>query len=100
VDSAAEHLGARPYMTRLVRAEKVGYFETPSANPVLQRRDASALLTVQPDISMRQGAHYVMLGVNNKDGLQAGGYVSSWITNLQHFYPLACRRPPKFVAIR
>ena len=27
VDCAAEHLGARPYMTRLVRAEKVGYFE-------------------------------------------------------------------------
>jgi len=32
VDRLAEHLGARPYMARLVRAKRLGYFETPSAN--------------------------------------------------------------------
>jgi hypothetical protein len=59
VDCAAEHMGAWPYMTRWVRAEKAGYIEAQSVNAALQRRGTSALLTVQPDISMRQGAHYV-----------------------------------------
>ena len=47
VDRLAEHLGARPYMARLVRAKRLGYFETPSVNAALQRRGTSALLTVR-----------------------------------------------------